>query len=214
MKKVIRIDRMAFFFLYSTMNHLAHIFLSFDNAPILAGNLLGDFYKSKKVIDTLPHEIQNGIELHRHIDSFTDSHPIVFQSKARIREVFGKYAPVVIDVYYDYCLSKQWNQYSATDLQTSANFAYKSLLEHEEWLHPKLLKYLPVMIERNWLTSYQTVEGIQFAFDNLSKRAAYDKNFHLAGSVLVKNESDFLIDFDIFFPELINSTREKYDSMT
>lgn len=214
MKKVIRLDRMTFFFLYSTMNHLAHVFLSFNNPSVLVGNLLGDFYKSNKVISTLPREIQSGIKLHRHIDSFTDSHPIVFQSKRRIRNEFGKYAPVVVDVYYDYCLSKQWEKYSDSDLQTIANFAYKSLLKDEEWLHPKLLKYLPVMIERNWLTSYQTLKGIQFAFDNLAKRATFDKNFHLASKILEKNESEFLSDFDTFFPDLIQSTREQFEAFS
>jgi len=193
------------------MNHLAHVFLSFEDSSILVGNMLGDFYKSKKVIQKLPQAIQNGIQLHRHIDSFTDSHPIVFQSKARVRKQFGKYAPVAVDVYYDYCLSKHWDLYSEYTLQETANFAYKALMKEEQWLHPKLLKYLPVMIERNWLTSYKNYEGIQFAFNSLAKRASYDKNFHLADNILKELESELLADFDKFFPTLIQSSRDQYE---
>jgi len=195
------------------MNHLAHVFLSFHEPAILTGNLLGDFYKSNKVIKTLPDGIQKGIQLHRHIDSFTDSHKVVFRTKNRVRETFGKYAPVVVDVYYDYCLSKHWNRYSDQSMQSMADFAYSALLEQKEWLHPKLLKYLPVMIERNWLTSYKTYKGIQFTFDNLAKRAIYDKNFHLASKVLKKQEDEILDDFDVFFPELIQSTEALYKDL-
>jgi len=195
------------------MNHLAHVFLSFNDPSILVGNLLGDFYKSNKVISTLPTGIQHGIKLHRHIDSFTDSHPIVFQSKARVRESFGKYASVAVDVYYDYCLSKLWDEYCETDLQDMADFAYAALMKEEQWLHPKLLKYLPIMIERNWLTGYQSFQGIQFTFNSLAKRAAYDKNFHLASNILKEHETELLSDFRIFFPELIQSATEQYNTL-
>lgn len=195
------------------MNHLAHVVLSFNDPTVLVGNMLGDFYKSNRVIETLPQKIQNGIQLHRHIDSFTDSHPVVFESKARVRETFGKYASVAVDVYYDYCLSIHWEKFYDSQLQETADFAYKALLDEQEWLHPKLLKYLPIMIERNWLVQYQTFKGIQFTFNSLAKRAAYDKNFHLASTILKEHETDFLSDFDIFFPELIKSTRERYDEL-
>ena len=58
------------------MNYLAHIYLSNEEEEITLGNFIADDIKGKKYIQ-FPLGIQQGILLHRAIDSFTDAHPIV-----------------------------------------------------------------------------------------------------------------------------------------
>ncbi len=191
------------------MNHLAHLFLSFEKPPVMVGNLLGDFVKSKSSIQALPIGIQQGIYLHRHIDTFTDNHEVVGVSKKRFYDDFGKYASVVVDVYYDYCLVKNWEAYSNLPLQEFANFSYQTLKDAEEHLPTKLKKNLPAMIEHNWLMRYGTLEGIQFTFDRLAKRAKYDFNFHIAAKILEENKEVLYKDFNTFFPTLIATSKLK-----
>ena len=61
------------------MNYLAHSILSFTNGQ-LVGNMIADFIKNNER-ENFPLEIQDGIKLHRFIDSFTDSHPAVHEAK-------------------------------------------------------------------------------------------------------------------------------------
>ena len=67
------------------MNYLAHIYLSGTNDLLKIGNFMADSIKGNtyKLFDD---EITKGILLHRHIDSFTDAHPIYRKSKHRLHE--------------------------------------------------------------------------------------------------------------------------------
>ena len=65
------------------MNFLAHLFLSGENEKVKIGNFIGDFVKGNK-LEEYDQEIQFGIRLHREIDSYTDSHPVVLESKTRL----------------------------------------------------------------------------------------------------------------------------------
>ena len=90
------------------MNFLAHAYLSGDNPKILVGNFIGDFVKGSDLRERYDSSIAYGIELHRMIDTFTDSHPVVMNSKIRLRETYRHYAPVIVDMYYDHFLAAGW----------------------------------------------------------------------------------------------------------
>ena len=92
------------------MNFLAHIYLSGDDPNIQLGNFIGDFVKGRNLVEQFGHEIAKGIELHRAIDEFTDKHPIVKLSKVRLREKYRHYAPVIVDIFYDHYLAKNWEK--------------------------------------------------------------------------------------------------------
>ena len=62
------------------MNYLAHIYLSRDDELISIGNFMADHVKGNKYKLYAP-DLQKGILLHRHIDSFTDAHELVRKSK-------------------------------------------------------------------------------------------------------------------------------------
>ena|GEM_PF-29019 len=86
------------------VNYLAHAYLSFGNAEIAVGNLISDFVKGKKKFD-YPPVIQQGIALHRAIDSFTDSHPVTRQATAFFKADYGLYGGPLVDVIYDHFLA-------------------------------------------------------------------------------------------------------------
>lgn len=66
------------------MNFLAHIYLSDDKPLLQIGNFIADSVKGRQV-ELYPPTIQEGIRLHRAIDAYTDAHPTVAQSVARLR---------------------------------------------------------------------------------------------------------------------------------
>ena len=83
------------------MNYLAHIYLSNEEEEITLGNFIADGVKGKKYIQ-FPSGIQQGILLHRAIDSFTDTHPIVRKSTKRLHKKYGHYSGVIVDILYDH----------------------------------------------------------------------------------------------------------------
>ena len=73
------------------MNFLSHLHLSGDSEGLIIGNYIADSVKGS-AYNMFSNEIQKGILLHRKIDTFTDNHPTVEQSKKRLREKYKKYS--------------------------------------------------------------------------------------------------------------------------
>ena len=90
------------------MNFLAHVQLSHGNSGLMTGNLIADFYKGSSH-SKLPMQIQHGVILHRKIDFFTDTNSAVLKMKDALKPYFGRYAGIVLDVYFDHFLSLEWN---------------------------------------------------------------------------------------------------------
>ena len=132
------------------MNFLAHIYLSGDNEDILVGNFIGDFVKGNAV-DSYPEDIRKGIWLHRSIDSFTDSHSIVRESKKRLWEKFRHYSAVLVDIFYDHFLAKNWKDYSSTGLKEFTSNFYDIMQRHSETVPETVNQILIPMKEKNWL---------------------------------------------------------------
>jgi acyl carrier protein phosphodiesterase len=190
------------------MNFLAHIFLSGHNPDIIIGNFIADHVKGKQILDFSP-EIRNGINLHREIDSFTDSHAIVRDTKIRIRPAFKKYAPVVADVYYDHFLAASWQQWSGVSLETFAADFYKMISESSHLLPKRTQNMLTYMIRQNWLTSYASVDGISNILTAMASRTKFISNMEKGGDELIRNYDSIKKDFELFFPELQHHTAKK-----
>ena len=166
------------------MNHLAHVFLSGKNDDVLRGNLIADFLKGKETL-LCAQKFQRGIQLHYAIDVFTDAHPVVKLGTHRLHMYHHKYAPVVVDVFYDYFLARNWHYYAALleiepDMRQFINDKYKILQQDVSYLPEKFLKPLPNMIKNDWLFQGSQLEGQKRIFNMLGKRAKFENNFENA----------------------------------
>ena len=184
------------------MNFLAHIYLSFGDESLLIGNFIGDFVKGK-ALEKYPSEVQKGIILHREIDQFTDTHPIVHDTKKRLRPKFHHYAPVISDVFYDHFLASLWLNYHTIPLEEFTISAYNMLLKNRDLIPDKALHMLSYMKRDNWLYNYQFVEGIDRALTGMSRRTPYESKMEEASRSLEKHYGVFKADFTSFFPDLI-----------
>ncbi|HCW07729.1 MAG TPA: DUF479 domain-containing protein [Cytophagales bacterium] len=184
------------------MNFLAHLYLSGDNPPIKVGNFIGDFVKGKNIEEQLGSEIAKGVLLHREIDWFTDHHPIVKQSKDRLRAKYKHYSGVITDIYFDHFLARNWDRFSEQILPDFAEDSYSLIQQHDSIL-PSEVKYMMThMIRGNWLVNYSKIEGIHRALSGMAHRAKFDSKMEEASEELQKNYTDFEGDFFSFFPEL------------
>jgi len=189
------------------MNCLAHQYLSGDSEDLKIGNFIADGVKGK-VLFTFPQGIQQGIKLHRAIDHFTDHHPIVEKSKNRLRIKYRKYAGVVVDLYYDHYLANLWKDYSSVKLEKYTEETYKLMFKNYFMLPGKMKGILPFMAQGNWLLNYGKVEGVQRALTGLARRTTFKSNMEFAHEDLVTYYDEFKNEFQAFFPNLINFTKD------
>ena len=115
------------------MNWLAHVFLSDSDVNHRIGNLVTDLVKARPW-DRITEASLRGLETHQLIDSYTDSHPVVKISIARLAER-GKLRSVTIDILYDHFLTKNWNTFSTCSLDVFLTNFYQQL-ETEIPRHP------------------------------------------------------------------------------
>lgn len=194
------------------MNFLAHIYLSGDNDLIKIGNFMADGIKGKQ-FENYPPEIQKGILLHRFIDSYTDSHPLFRKSTKRLHEKYHHYAGVIVDVFYDHFLAKNWNQYSEENLQEYTNRFYQSLETNYNSLSERTQGMMPYMIKNNWLLSYQTVEGINKILTQMDGRTKNASKMRFAANELVEYYDEFQSDFVLFFENVKYEAHKKLISL-
>lgn len=189
------------------MNHLGHFYLSFEQDHLLVGNYLADFSLGKRY-EKYPKSIQKGVLLHRFIDDFTDNHPSVINSKARIANKHGKYTPVVIDVFYDYLLATDWKLYSNEPLASFSEKTYQQLDSFKTLFPEQLLLRFEHMQTHDWLSHYATDLGIERSLLGLSKRAKFTNNFEGAFADLKTHEPDLRADFNQFFPKIMKACKD------
>lgn len=190
------------------MNFLAHLYLSENHQEILIGNLIADHIKGNK-FKHFSKGIQQGILLHRKIDTFTDSHSIVKKSKRRLNERYGHYGGIIIDIFYDYFLAKNWKNYSQIPLDIYSESIYQLLSNNFEILPKKTQQILPYMIQYNWLYNYQSLKGIQSVLNGMNRRTENKSQMNLAINDLKNNEKEFEQDFTTFFKELCTFSRQE-----
>jgi len=190
------------------MNYLAHIFLSGKNEEVLIGNFIADSIRNKQV-EELPEGMKKGVLLHRKIDTFTDQHPAVKETTKLLNAAHGKYAPVLLDIFYDYFLMKNWERYSDEDFDIFKERSYRILEKHMEWIPLKMRKNLPAMIAADWLTSYGKLEGIEFTISKVKSRVSKPDFLENPIESIFDHEEMLNNNFNLFFPDLQQVVKEE-----
>ena len=190
------------------MNFLAHIYLSGNKDDIAIGNFISDSVRGNKY-KTFPIEIQKGILLHREIDTFTDAHKIFRQSTKRLHKNYSHYAGVIVDIFYDHFLAKNWSKYSDVPLETYTTRFYKTLEDNFEILPEQVQHLMPYLLKDNWLLSYATIDGISRVLDGMNRRTKNVSKMNLATKELHQYYTEFESEFTLFFKELIIFSNKK-----
>jgi acyl carrier protein phosphodiesterase len=188
------------------VNFLAHLFLSNDTPELLVGNLMGDFVKGR-LDGRFPPGIEQGILLHREIDSFAGQNRHFLRSKRRLDQSFGLYRGVLVDLFYDHFLAAHWEDYAYVPLSVFISDAWQVLCEYREFLPDKLQRIMPFMF-RDWLPSYSTIGGIAAVLHRISRfRLKRANRLREGAEALSRHYGGLYGDFRKFIPELIAFSR-------
>ena len=190
------------------MNYLAHLFLAHATPESMAGNLLADFVKGNAILE-LPPAVQDGVRMHRGVDRFTDSHPVVKQSRSRLDARWSRVSGILMDVYYDYILARQWDHYSSIPLRLYLDLAHGQLLPVSRTLPDRFGATIRRMVHEDLMMGYVRQENIRRALGSISHRLRNGK-FRMEESLpdLLAHDRELTADFHVFFPELVAYARQ------
>ena len=188
------------------MNYLAHLYLSESSEDAWLGSLLGDFVKGP-LDERYGKDITRAIALHRKIDSFTDAHPLVLQSKSRISAERRRYAGIMIDMFYDHFLAKNWAEYHGEPIGEFTARIYGILHARHAMLPDRLQIMAPRMAQSDWLASYANIASIHTALDRMGRRLTRENRLLDSADELVEHYAGLEADFRAFMPHVRHFAR-------
>lgn len=194
------------------MNWLAHVFLSEPDTQFRLGNLLADVVKGKARAG-MSASFLRGVRCHQAIDAFTDYHPIVHRSRARISPPLRRYAGILVDIFYDHYLARDWARYALVPLDVFTGELYATFKAHACALPADAALVLERIMAEDRLGSYREIAGIEAALTRLSAYVSqrWQRSVELQRGIadLVRYDGEFARDFADFFPCLVTHIRER-----
>lgn len=194
------------------MNYLAHIYLSGEDNELKIGNFIADSVKGKDFLK-YPARIQQGIILHRAIDTYTDIHPVFGKSRKRLFPKYRHYSGVIVDMFYDHFLAANWSKFSKEPLEEYTNNFYILLEKNWEFLPSRVQNFYPYMVQDDWFLRYATVDGIEKILAQMNRRTSFISKLHHSVKELEEDYDNFKNEFLEFFPDLIDFTTKEIDKI-
>lgn len=189
------------------MNYLAHIFLSGKDSQLQIGNFIGDFVKGNHY-NKYPVRIRKGILLHRKIDSFTDTHPVVRETVVFLRPTFGRYSAIILDMYFDYFLAIRFADYhSQKSLRIFAFRFYFSALVNYNQLPIRVKGFIFHFIISDRLSKYSKLDGLKSSLEIMANYKISALQPEETVNFLIENHDELEKQFHLFFPDLIEYVR-------
>lgn len=183
------------------MNYLAHAYLSNNNTDLLVGNFIADHIRGNQ-FNHLSEGIIEGIKLHRRIDAYTDQHPLFKSSKRIFYNGYEKYSGILVDIYFDHFLARDFDKHALIDLGEFSDKVYKVYRDNEKHLPESSSRFLSYVIKNNIYQSYGTKEGISQVLYHLSHRIGHDVSLHESMQLFTDNFDDLQGNFNEFIKDL------------
>ena len=185
------------------MNFLAHALLSGNAEADRVGGLMGDFIKGPLPAG-LPPDLASGVALHRAIDSFADRHPAFAASRARISPARRRVSGVLVDIFYDHLLARDWADHGPGSLDDYTSRLYASLHARSSLLPEKAREIAELMRTNDWLGSYRNVAAVGQVIDRMAIYRLRRAN-PLGGGIeeFLADTAGFEADFRAFLPDAL-----------
>lgn len=190
------------------MNHLAHALLAGDDEWLQLGGMLGDFVHGQPDPQQLPPRVIAGVRLHRAIDVYTDAHPEVLAAKALLPPPYRRYAGILLDMWFDHCLARDFPRWSAQPLDERSAALRALLHRHDALLPPELRRFRGYMEAHGLPAGYADRAVLGRALAGIGQRLSRANPLDSALPVLVQREVALQERFDAFFPQLQEFARD------
>lgn len=183
------------------MNFLAHFHLAWPNDELIAGGLEGDYLKGP-LKGHLPRGIEQGVQLHRAIDGYTDRHPVVEALRRDFPPELRRFAGILIDLCFDHYLSLHWSRFEEQDLAAFNSGVYRSLQLQQEHLSLSARKMLSRLVEHDILGIYHQWDTVPASAARIGERFRRDNPFRDVNGQLQDRRAQLEEGFLSFYPDL------------
>lgn len=153
--------------------------------------------------ESLPPKVWQGVQLHRSVDRYTDTHDVVKELRKYFSPEKRRFSGIVLDVVFDHFLIKHWEKYSHKDFNDFVNLCYADLWEHRDLMPPRMEMVMGWMIKRDWIRSYAELDHVGRALDGLAGRLKLKHDFHNSIEEVHHHYEAIEVGFLAFFPELL-----------
>ncbi len=183
------------------MNHLAHFALAPDGDQARSGTWLGDFVRGSD-LSAWPPAIEQAIRLHRRIDSFTDTHALTLDARRSLPAPLRRYAGILLDVYFDHLLIRDWPRWHSVTLQDYSNDLHACLARIAPALPEPAGRVAHGMATRHGLTACASPTGMARVLARIGSRLSKPVALDEALPALVAAHTALETAFEHFFPLL------------
>lgn len=190
------------------MNYLAHSLLSFNNEPVIVGNFIADHIKLSET-ESFPELVKKGVIIHRKIDTLTDTHPLFIKNKRHFYNGFERYSGVLLDIYFDYLLAKNFHLFSDTGLSDYTQNIYTILHNNRHYLPDSSSRFLDYVLQNNTFFEYSKIEGIEMVLKHLSYRINHGIWLNESLPLFLEQEDKIETDFKDFMGDLMREIEKE-----
>ena len=162
---------------------------------------MGDFVRGTPDLD-LPDRVRDGIYLHRAIDVFTDSHDEVRAARERLPAPFRRYAGILLDMWFDHCLARDFARWSARPLDEFSASLRAEMHAATPILPDSLKRFLGYMDGNDLPAGYVKADAIGKALSGISQRLSRANPVADAMPLLLSEDPMLRGTFERFFPQL------------
>lgn len=178
------------------MNILFHMYLSGDDPELLVGNFMGDFVKGP-LGEAYAPRIRQGLMLHRKIDSFAQRDANFQASRLRLSTEYGLYRGILVDLFYDHFLAKEWDSWSHIPFPDYMAETRGIIEKHLAIMPPQLQEFVPIIFNE-LLPSYKSIAGTEAALQRMSRRIRRTNPLAEGAAELSRHYKALKLDFELF----------------
>lgn len=199
------------------MNYLAHFHLAdavatATNQPaeaLLIGGLLGDFVKGP-LRGELPTDWETGIRLHRRIDALTDRHPLSQDCLGLLPTDYRRYGGIMLDLCFDYCLSRHWQRFHAASLSDFTAASYRQLLNQRQAYPRAAARQIQALARYDVLANMQDWQQLTAMLARIGQRLRRDNPLAECTPVLQAQLPEIEARFLQLYPALLSQLQEEF----
>ncbi len=182
------------------MNYLGHLYFSNNDSELMTANLFGDFVKGRDLSSYTP-KVQEGILLHRKIDSYINQSETVLILMRKLYESLPKVSGVAIDLFFDHLLAKHWGQFHPVPLDAYLNQYYHEIQLSEALYSANFVSMMNRLIEHNWISYYSTLYGLEKSCQGVSSRISFPNELKNGMHVFKNHQKEVTQTFFQFMEE-------------
>ena len=137
------------------------------------------------------------------VDAATDRHPAFLRSKSHIQGPLRRFAGIVVDVYYDHLLTREWRRFRDVPLERWIEGFHDAVRSHAKKLPPAVAADFFRLTDEGLLVSYGSLDGVAAALRRIGRRLRRPVDLSAALPQLAAADPQVREDFLELHPHLV-----------